>query len=62
MAERRICAECGIPVRPGDGGVRAFGRLFCSDICADCQDPAFNDEPLPQYADSYGEDPLGGAW
>lgn len=41
----RVCAECGVTVCSGDGGVRAFGRLFCSDICADIQDPAFNDIP-----------------
>jgi hypothetical protein len=46
----RVCAECGVPVRPGDGSIRAFGRLFCSELCADCQDPAFNDAPLPQDA------------
>lgn len=31
----RVCAECGISVRPGDGGIRAFGKLYCSEKCAD---------------------------
>lgn len=33
--DRRVCAECGVPTIPGDGGLRAYGRLFCSEECAD---------------------------
>ena len=33
--ERRACVECGVIVRPGDGGIRAFGKLYCSEACAD---------------------------
>jgi endogenous inhibitor of DNA gyrase (YacG/DUF329 family) len=32
---KRECAECGVTVRPGDGGIRAYGKLYCSEECAD---------------------------
>ena len=35
LRKQRVCSECGVPVRPGDGGIRAYGRLFCSEECAD---------------------------
>lgn len=42
----RCCFECGVSVRPGDGGVRAYGQLFCSEECADDHEDA-NAEGLP---------------
>lgn len=54
MSADRSCAECGTVVLPGDGGIRAWGRLYCSDECADCQGDiypysdgeAYDDAPL----------------
>lgn len=34
----RVCALCGTPVRPGDGGIQTYGMLFCSEECADERD------------------------
>jgi hypothetical protein len=31
----RCCAECGVVVRPGDGGILVQGKRYCSDECAD---------------------------
>jgi hypothetical protein len=48
----RECADCGQDLRY-DGGIRAWGLLFCDDECADGYEAD---------QDTYGEDPLGGAW
>jgi hypothetical protein len=31
----RLCGSCGAVVRPGDGGVRVQGVVYCSEECAD---------------------------
>jgi hypothetical protein len=59
----RICDECGVPVRPGDGGVRVRGTVFCSERCADEREGLVlsDADPSEGYYGGYGEDPLGGA-
>lgn len=39
----RQCADCGTPVRPGDGGRRAHGLLFCSEECIDSYEDGCDD-------------------
>lgn len=31
----RECADCGGTIMRGEGGIRAFGLLFCCEDCAD---------------------------
>jgi endogenous inhibitor of DNA gyrase (YacG/DUF329 family) len=31
----RVCAECAVPIRGGDGGLLVQGLPFCSDLCAE---------------------------
>lgn len=50
---RRECAECGVPVRPGDGGIRVQGKLYCSDACADGE-TWVDDDPVMQAIEETG--------
>jgi hypothetical protein len=50
----RKCADCGISLR-FEGGVRAWGLLFCSEDCADAWE-------ADSARTTYAEDPLGGSW
>lgn len=49
----RVCDECGVSIRPGDGGVLAFGKRFCSEECADEREAY-----VMQGAEGYDDDPL----
>jgi hypothetical protein len=52
--QRRECAYCGLSLAH-EGGIRAWGALYCSEECAD----AHEDEA---HRGTYAEDPLGGSW
>lgn len=51
---KRECAYCGESLAH-EGGVRAWGALYCSEECAD----AHEDE---SHRGDYAEHPLGGSW
>lgn len=50
----RECADCGVSLRH-EGGVKAWGLLFCSEECADAWEAESSQT-------TYAEDPLGGRW
>jgi hypothetical protein len=39
----RLCGSCGTLVRPGDGGIRVQGVVYCSEECADEADAMEHD-------------------
>lgn len=43
----RECHECCATIYAGEGGIRAHGKLFCSEDCAD----AFEDSPTSREID-----------
>jgi len=51
---RRECAYCGASLKH-EGGVRAWGALYCSEECADGHEEE-------SARGTYAEDPLGGSW
>lgn len=55
LSRQRRCAECDVSVY--GGGIRAFGRLFCSEECADDfeddrGDPMGVDDMYPEWSGS----------
>jgi ribosomal protein L24E len=54
MSEQRVCADCGTPLRPGDGPVLVQGKRFCSDYCADSYENGW-----PEPEDSFDHEEAG---
>jgi hypothetical protein len=51
---KRECADCCVSLAH-EGGVKAWGLLFCSEECADAWE-------ADSVRTTYAEDPLGGSW